>query len=123
MNGDNWMFFQGDNMKYAKPLLSSLIGVCVLLTGSQSLDSTFKSVVKPPQLIVTQTNETILNQFIVLNKGEISVSKLAMTRAHHRSVKHYAAHIHRDHVHALHAAMHLSKKSCIKPVMDTTSQN
>ena len=114
-------------MKYGKPMLTGVLSACALLVGCQSVDSPLSSTLnalgKPLQVTVAQTNETIVSQLITLNKTEIAMGQLAAGRAHHRSVKRYAATMEHEHGMALKQTMHVSHKTGIKPAMNVTSQN
>lgn len=112
-------------MKYTKPLLRSAVATCVILAaaGCQTLNSPFNTFAQPVQVVAVQTNDTIMSQLVVLNKGEVDQSKIALKKAHHRSVKTYATRMNRAHSMGLKETLRVSRQTGIKPVMNATSQN
>lgn len=114
----NSLRYQGENMKYVKPLVGSVFGAFVLLTGCHTFDSSLNklNVTNPLQAAVTQSKENVLALVMAIHKAEMTEGQLAMKKATHRSVKRYAAHMYHEHSVGLKHAMQFGHKHGIKPV-------
>lgn len=110
-------------MKYVKPLLGGVLGTCILLAGCHTLDSTMNAITSPLKAPMVQTKEHVLAFVMAVHKAEIAESKLAMAKAHHRSVKQYAHHTYKDHTIGLKRAMHFAHEHHIKPVDGMAATN
>lgn len=110
-------------MKYVKPLLGGVLGTCVLLAGCHTWDSTLNTFKNPLNVAVVQTQQNVLALVMAIHKGEIAVSKLAIAKAHHRSVKRFAEFTHHEHSVGLKKAMHFSRETGIQPVEGMAAKN
>ncbi len=110
-------------MKYVKPLLSGILGTCVLLAGCNTLDSTMNSITSPLKAPMVQTKEHVVAFVMAIHKAEMAESKLAMVKAHHRSVKRYAHHTYKQHMMGLKRVTHFAHEHNIKPVDGMAATN
>lgn len=111
-------------MKFNQLIIGSVLGTCTLLAGCNSVDSTFNSIWPGNRAaVVSQNNENILSQLIVLNKAEVASADLALAKSSNKTVRQYAIFIKAEHTRNLQKTLSLSRKTGIKPMMNITAQN
>ncbi|MDP3558762.1 MAG: DUF4142 domain-containing protein [Legionellaceae bacterium] len=104
-------------MKYTLPF-SCIFSACILLAGCQN------TMMSPKMgMGMAQTNGQIINDIIVLDKGEIASAKIAKQKATHPEVKRYASYLEAQHSTSLRNIMRLSHKTRIKPAASMTADN